>query len=134
MANKEYTIFFQNGTCKCNLSTPASGPPPLPDEERGEIIVEGHYDNRVIYRDGEIVEKPESSIALVNSEAAAETGTIKLTNMPNPTAVMITGNHTTFRESIEDGEFEFSLDVAGEYTVKCDSKIELPIEFKVTII
>lgn len=133
MANKEYTIFLQDGTCKCNLSAPALGPQPLPDEERSEVLVEGHYDNSVIYRNGEIISKPESNIILINSEATAETGTIRLTNIPNPTEVMITGNHTSFRRDVTDGEYEFSLDVVGEYTVKCDSKIELPVEFKVTI-
>lgn len=124
MANKLYSIFSSDGTHKCNLSTPELDPQLLPDEEKGEVIIEGHYDNSVIYRDGKIIEKPESNIIL--------TGT-KLENLPNPTKVIITGNGAAFRETIEDGEFEFSIDVPGEYTVKCESRIELPIEFKVTI-
>lgn len=127
-----YTIFASDGTQARKVSKPkADGPPAI---DNGETMFEGSYSDDMVLIDGEIINKPESSIVLVNSEATAETGTIKLVNVPNPTEVVITGNHTTFRETIEDGGLEFSLDVAGEYTVKCESKLELPVEFKVVIL
>lgn len=128
MANKEYTIFSQNGTCKCNLSAPVADPQPLPNEERGEIIVEGHYGSRVIYRDGEIINKPESSITI------GQTGdTVTLRNLLNPTVVDISGNGTSFKETVLDGVLEFTVDTPGTYKIQCQSKFELPIEFTVTI-
>lgn len=131
MFKKTYTKFDKDGRPVYTLT--AYDEDVLPSLDLGEIYKEGQFDNTKILVDGEIIEKPESSIVLTNSEATAKTGTISLTNIPNPTTVTITGNYTTFRRDITDGEYEFSIDVAGKYTVKCDSRVELPIEFKVTI-
>lgn len=116
-----YTIFSQNGQVSRVILKPNSdGYPKL---KGGEIYVEGDHKNK-IYLNGQIIDKPKSKITL--------TGT-KLENLPNPTIVTISGNGATFRETIEDGEFEFSVDVPGEYVVKCESKVELPVEYKVVI-
>ena len=60
------------------------------------------------------------------------TGT-KLENLPNSTSITITGNGAIFRREIADGTYTFSIDIPGEYIIKCESRTELPIEFKVTI-
>ena len=99
------------------------------------MFLEGCFDSKtyILNNNNEIINKPESSIILVNSEATASTGTIILSNMPNPTKVHITGNGDTFNRKIIDGSYEFSLDVAGDYIIKCEPDIKQPIEFQVRI-
>lgn len=97
-----------------------------PELKPGQIYIVGHdIDARTqLYLDGQVVNKQIPQITL--------TGT-KLENLPNPTKVTITGNGASFHKTITDGTYEFSIDVTGKYTVKCDSRVELPIEFKATI-
>lgn len=119
----QYSIFSSDeGHLIRILGKPKGDGPPAMNE--GEIYIEGsHRDNILV--DGQITDKPESRITL--------TGT-KLENMPNPTMVTITGNGATFRRTITDGTYQFTIDMPGEYMVKCESKVELPIEFKITIL
>ena len=101
--------------------------------ESGESYIQGAYDKRYILVDGIVVAKPASSITISSYEAVASTGTITLSNMPNPTRVRITGNGDTFIRNITDGSYAFSLDITGSYIIKCEADIELPIEFQVRI-
>lgn len=93
------------------------------DEGQDKTLAKFDFDTQLF--DGvKVNDKPFSKIIL--------TGT-KFENLPKPTTVTITGNGAIFRETIEDGEFEFSVDVPGKYTAKCESRVELPIEFEVVI-
>lgn len=78
-----------------------------------------------LFLNGMVIDKPASKITL--------TGT-KLENLPNPTTVTITGNSATFVRTITDRAYEFTVDVPGEYMIKCESRVELPIEFKINIL
>lgn len=123
MGNKTYTVFSETTGERLRVSSRPKneGPPPI---KAGTVCVEGFLENTKLYVDGKIVDKSASKIIL--------TGT-KLKNLPNATEVTITGNGATFRRTITDGIYEFTLDMPGEYMIKCESGIELPIEFKVTI-
>lgn len=102
----------------------AEGAPELRSAD--EVFFEGFFSSKEYFLDNDdkVSLKPESRITLTGA---------KLEDLPNPTTVTITGNGARFRETIEDGKFEFSVDVPGEYIVKCEAKVELPIEFKVVI-
>lgn len=133
MVSKMFTVF--SGTNNTQLyikSKPvADGPPCLKDDE---VYIEGRYGKEYLLINNEVVLKPESSITISSLEAVVSIGTITLSNMPNPTRVTITGNGQIFNRNITDGSYSFSLDVAGDYTVKCEADTELPIEFQVRII
>ena len=116
-----YTIFSQNGQVSRVILKPNSdGYPKL---KGGEIYVEGDHKNK-IYLNGQIIDKPKSKITL--------TGT-KLENLPNPTIVTISGNGATFRRTIKDGVYEFSIDEPGNYAIKCESRVGLPITFDLEV-
>lgn len=121
MGCKEYTVFHSDGSCKCKLSTPVSSSSLIPSD--GEIIVKGDHRGKILVG-GQIIDKPVSRITIIGT---------KLNNLPDPTEITIKGNGAIFRRTITDGVYEFSIDVPGEYTVKCESKVELPIEFKINI-
>lgn len=100
----------------------------LPPLSEGESYIDGGYNDKYFLVNGKIIDKPTSKIIFTGTK----TGT-KLKNIPNPTTVTITGYGTTFKRVITDGTYKFSVDMPGEYTVKCEPGIELPIEFKVTM-
>lgn len=123
-----YTIFDKiTGAMTRQISKPKNDGPPV--VSGNEIYLKGDNCKNIVVFDERsqavvLYDKPKSSITLTDT---------KLENLPNPTIVTISGNGATFRETIEDGEFEFSVDVPGEYVVKCESKVELPVEYKVVI-
>ena len=118
----QYSIFNKKtGALKCVIGIPKGlGPPKVSD---GQIFLSGDHKGKILVGD-KIIFKPKSKITL--------TGT-KLENLPNPTTVTISGNGATFRETITDGVLRFNIDTPGEYLVRCESDVELPAEFKVTL-
>ena len=134
---KIFTRFNKNG-CPLNVITCYDGDL-LPELNEGEVYLEGNYDdkNTIISINEKsqaitLCEK-ESSAITINATVVKAGDFLKLGNLSNPTTIEITGNHSHFRRVITDGEYEFSLDVPGDYLIKCESGVELPIEFKVTV-
>ena len=124
MASKKYTVFSTITRAQlCVRSKPISDWPPCVSED--EVYREGVYGKEYILSDDqEVILAPKSAITLIGT---------KLENLPIPTKVTITGNGATFRRTITDGTYEFSINVPGEYAIKCESRVELPIDFKVNI-
>ena len=128
-----YTIFSKkSGKNLRRISKPRSdGSPGL---NKDEIFFPGEISPDKILSINEkpqaisLRDKPESSIKMSQDAKG-----VLLENIENPTMIIITGNHASFRRVITDGEYEFSIDEPGEYLIKCESEVELPIEFKVTV-
>lgn len=81
-----------------------------------------------LFQNGKVVGKKDP-IVKMSQDAKG----VLLENLENPTRITITGNGTTFHRVITDGAYQFSIDTPGDYVVKCESDVELPIEFMVTI-
>ena len=117
-----YTVFNADGTRRRLVSKPdADGPPKV---GKGRSYLPGEIKNK-LFVNKVLIDKPESKITLIGT---------KLENLPNPTTVTIAGNGATFRRTITDGIYEFTLDMPGEYMIKCESKVELPITFDLEVI
>lgn len=128
-----YTIFSkETGVQLRVISKPNASGPPLVTE--GEIYRTGIFGRDSILVGGQVTQKPPPSITINTTQAKASIETITLSSIPNPTKIIITGNDSCFIRNITDGLYEFSIDVPGNYIVKCETDIELPIEFKVTIL
>ena len=132
---KTYTLFDQNGLSQACIT--AYEDDILP-EHPGCQWIEGSFNyNELIFVDEKsqtitLCEKTASAIT-INLSTVKVGEFLKLENMPDPTMIEVIGNYSRFRRIITDGEYEFSLDTPGNYKIKCDSGVELSIEFKVTI-
>lgn len=133
----EYIIYDKlTGAGICKKTKPDSEGPPFDlDLSFGEEFTYVSFDiSTQLFLDGQVIEKPESKITINKTSAKALAESIILSNIPNPTIFKMSGNTQTFWQIITDGICEFILDTPGEYTIICESKIELPIVFEVTII
>ena len=131
MPNKKYTIFKENGACKCVLS----GPTQIKSSRslRKEFIIPGDHRGKIVFVNEKsqavsLHDTPESSIKMIQDEKG-----VLLENLENPTRIVITGNGESFHRTITDGAYQFLIDTPGNYVIKCESDVELPIEFKVKI-
>lgn len=128
----EYTIFDKTtGKHLCVMGIPKSDG--LPKLKKTEIYLPGKYKNKVVFVNEEsqaisLHDKSISSVKMSQNEQG-----VLLENLENPTRITITGNGATFHRVIIDGTYQFSIDIPGDYVVKCESDIELPIEFKVKL-
>ena len=105
----------------------------MPNVGDGKAVKPGNHLNKILAYNN-LFDRPKCSIKLLNDNAKASTEYIKLADIPNPTIIEVEGNGEAFVRKITDGEYEFSIDTPGEYTIKCEPCDELPVEFKVHIV
>ncbi len=76
----------------------------------------------------EIVDRDEVPATIDKTEVDADgTDTVTISNLPDPTDVLVDETHYT----VTDGSFEASFDSAGEYPIICRNKFYLNKEFTV---
>lgn len=132
MSNTIYTIFDKNtGAQKFIWNIPSTED--VPQVGVDEIIKEGTFSSDKILLFNNIFNKQLSKIMISGNKIKTKEY-ITLSNLENPTKVEIQGKNIYFEREIIDNNYEFSFDLPGEYIIKCDSQLELPIEFKIEVI
>ena len=130
---KQYIVFDYKGeilrTGVCQASAV------LLQARAGEMSMEGIADDRTEFVDTynyyQVAKKLAIPVECSKINLAADgVDEVKITNIPNPGAVIVNG----FRSEVVDGVFEFSVDLPGEYEVVVQAFPYLPAVFEVTAI
>lgn len=130
----QYTIFDKNTGEILRVHTTNSDPSTKIQNDN-EYYVEGNVNGKTYLIDintNEPVEKTDIPYTIDSTSVIADgVSTVTISNLPNPTRVML---KSVGKWVIEDGEFEFSIDTEGEYELKMMNPLYLDTTITITAV